>query len=69
MRKTTSSTKTTKTKLLTSLDDFEHIKLRGKEKLGKGSFASVRLIRHKQSGKFYALKEVFPKRLISDLIR
>lgn len=46
------------TKLLSSLDHFEHVKLKGKDRLGKGSFASVRLVRHKQTGQYYALKEV-----------
>ena len=46
-------------KLLTSLDDFEPLKVDGKDKLGKGSFASVSLVRHKKTGKLYALKEVF----------
>lgn len=46
------------TKLLSSLDDFEHVKLKGKDRLGKGSFASVRLVRHKETGQLYALKEV-----------
>ena len=55
-------------KLLNSLDDFEPLKVDGKDKLGKGSFASVSLVRHKESGKLYALKEVPPSlnpRLIS----
>lgn len=45
-------------KLLSSLEDFEHVKLKGKDRLGKGSFASVMLVRHKETGAFYALKEV-----------
>lgn len=53
-------------KLLHSLDDLEFLKIDGKDKLGKGSFASVRLVRHLKTGQLYALKEVFflLKRLI-----
>jgi serine/threonine protein kinase len=48
-------------KILCSLADFEKINYDGKEKLGKGSFASVKLVKHKITSKFYALKEVIPK--------
>lgn len=45
-------------KLLSSLSDFDFVQQDGKDKLGKGSFASVRLVRHKATRKLYALKEV-----------
>jgi serine/threonine protein kinase len=48
-------------KILCSLADFEKINYDGKEKLGKGSFASVKLVKHKITSKLYALKEVIPK--------
>ena len=52
------TTKARPKKILTSLDDFEDVKIKGKDKLGKGSFASVKLVKHKLTGKLYALKEV-----------
>lgn len=45
-------------RMLASLDDYEEIPVKGKEGLGKGSFASVKLVRSKVDGKLYALKEV-----------
>ncbi len=42
------------------LDDFEIIHLNRKKKgaLGVGSFATVKLAKHKKSGKYFALKIV-----------
>ena len=48
-----------KSKILSSLSDFESTNYDGKAKLGKGSFASVKLVRHKLTSKLYALKEVY----------
>ena len=45
-------------KILCSLSDFEQVNYEGKDKLGKGSFASVKQVKHKLNGKLYALKEV-----------
>lgn len=52
------TTKKNDSKILATLDDFEQVKVKGKDKLGKGSFASVSLVRHKKSRKLFALKEV-----------
>jgi len=45
-------------RLLSRLEDFEEVTVKGKEGLGKGSFASVKLVRAKTDGQLYALKEV-----------
>ena len=47
-------------RMLASLDGFEEVTIQGKDGLGKGSFASVKLVRSKADGALYALKEVIP---------
>lgn len=46
-------------RMLSSLEGYEEVSLDGKDGLGKGSFASVKLVRSKKDGALYALKEVF----------
>lgn len=45
-------------RMLSSLEDYEEVPVKGKDGLGKGSFASVKLVRSRKDGKYYALKEV-----------
>lgn len=48
------------------LSNFEHMKKNGKKiVIGEGAFAEVYLIKHKQNGHFYALKQMDKSKLLS----